>query len=430
MRIEIPYGETNLHADAPWLRNAGTLDVADVPALPDLADAIARAIAAPTGFDCHLYELFRPGETVAIVVSDSFRKTAVDQVLPILLAGLIQRGISESDICFLFASGTHRPPTPDEQSEILGPEVYQRFRARAFTHDPNDRANLVSVGTTRRGTRVEINRTAWECDRIIATGAVVMHYFGGFGGGRKSIVPGLASTETIAHNHAMNLDPVENRLNPSVRIATLDGNPVAEDMLEASRLVGVDCIINTVLNREGRIASVFAGELGAAHREAAKFARSIYSVEIGAQADVVIAASPHTRNFVQTHKALYNAYQAMNPGGCIILAAPCPEGLGGDAFVKWLNLGSRNAVFAGLRERSEINGQTALSTLEKAPHTIMLTELSQSEVELLGAAKGRDLEYALQQARLRLESVANPTAYVMPSAAYTVPFLPCNPAAP
>ena len=422
MRIEMPYGDTTLRANAPWLRHLGRLDIAEVPELADRDAAIAQAIESPIGLARNLYEIVQPGERIAIVVSDSFRKTAVDQLLPVLLEGLHRRGVSEEDIRFVFASGTHRPPTPSEQAEILGDAVYERFKARAFTHTPNDDANLVTVGTTRRGTVVEINRNVWECDRVIATGAVVMHYFGGFGGGRKSIVPGISSARTIAHNHAMNLDPDMDTLNPAVRIAALDGNPVAEDMLEAARFVGVDYIINTVLNREGKIARVFAGELDAAHRAAAAFAQAVYSVHVDRRADVVIAASPHTRNFVQTHKALYNAFQAMKPGGRIILLAPCPEGLGGEQFVKWLRLGSRGAVIAGLRRESEINGQTALSTLEKAPSSIMVTDLTEKEVLCLGARKAPNLENALATVRIEMGVSVEPECYVMPSAAYTVPF--------
>ncbi len=422
MRIEMPYGNTLMQGKAPWLANLESLDIADVPALADRDVSIAHAIESPIGLDRNVYEIVQPGEQIAIIVSDSFRKTAVDQVLPVLLDGLRRRGIPNTDIRFVFASGTHRPPTPDEQAEILGVTIYKQFKDRAFTHDPHDRANLVTVGTTRRGTVVEVNRTAWECDRLIATGAVVMHYFGGFGGGRKSIVPGISSARTIAQNHAMNLDPDTDDLNPAVQIAAMDGNPVAEDMLEATRLAGVDYIINTVLNRHGKIARVFAGELEAAHRAAAAFARSVYAVHLAHRADLVVAASPHTRNFVQTHKALYNAFQAMRPGGRIILLAPCAEGLGGDQFVKWLRLGSRSAVIAGLRRESEINGQTALSTLEKAPSAFMVTELQPEEVHCLGARKATDLQNALQLAENELAASRRRDCYLMPSAAYTVPF--------
>jgi nickel-dependent lactate racemase len=209
-----------------------------------------------------------------------------------------------------------------------------------------------------------------------------------------------------------------------VRIGELDGNPVAEDMLEATRLIKVDCIINTVLNRDGEIAGVFAGELDAAHRVAAAFARDLYTVSIDEKADLVIASSGTTLNFVQTHKALYNSHQAVKPTGRIVLLAPCEEGLGGEQFAKWLRLGSREAIIAGLRRQSEINGQTALSTIEKTPITYLVTEMCEADVKLLGARRAASLDEAVHAARADLASVGvtEPSYYVMPSAAYTVPF--------
>src|SRR5690606_23695176 len=132
------------------------------------------------------------------------------------------------------------------------------------------------------------------------------------------------------------LHPERDELDPAVRIGGLDGNPVAEDMLEAARFVRVDGIVNTVLRRDGKIARLFVGELDAAHREACDFAMDCYAAHLDEPAHLVIAASAGTKNFVQTHKSLYNAFQAMAPGGRIILAAPCPEGLGSRQFTKWL----------------------------------------------------------------------------------------------
>ena len=358
-------------------------------------------------------------------MSDAFRRTRVEQILPALLSALSEAGVDERAIAFLFATGTHRGPTVDEQRRILGSAVFDRFRGRIWIHDPHDEANLVAVGVTSRGTAVTINKRAAESDRLIATGTVVFHYFGGFGGGRKSILPGISGVETIAHNHAMNLDPDTDRLNPDVRIGRMDGNPVAEDMLEGARLAQVDFVLNTVLNRQGEIAGIFAGELDEAHRAATAFARDLYAVTIHEQADLVIAASGATRNFVQTHKALYNAYQAVKPTGRIVLAAPCDEGLGGDQFAKWLRLGTREAIIAELRRQSEINGQTALSTIEKAPLATLVTDLSAADVGLLGARRAPTLGEALDEARgdLARRGIPRPTIYVMPSAAYTVPFL-------
>jgi lactate racemase len=428
----LPYGSEVVRVTVDRGRLLGVLDVADTPALADPAAAIHHALANPIGLDRAVWDLVSPGETVALIVSDQFRQTRADQVLPVLVDVLNEVGVPDEDMRIVFATGTHRSPTDEEAEAILGAEIYARFRSRILRHDAHDPKLHVNMGATSRGTPVFIDRQARDCDRIISTGAVVMHYFGGFGGGRKSIVPGLASVETISKNHALNLHATEDRLDPAVRIGALDGNPVAEDMLEAAQLVGVDAIVNTVLNRDSRIAGVFAGELDAAHRAAAAFARDLFAVPIEEPADLVIAATATTRNYVQSHKALFNAYQALRPGGRIVLLAPCPEGLGGEHFVKWARLGDRASIIAGLRVQSEINGQTALSTVEKAPHAYMITEMSEADVSLLGARKCASAAAAVAAALDDLASrgIPEPTYYVMPSAAYSVPILEMDSAVP
>ncbi len=425
IEISIPYGSELISAELPAGRLLGTLDVTDTPGIADRDRAIREAIENPIGLEKNIFEIVNPGETIAIVVPDSFRTTRIEQVLPVLVDGLIDVGISEPDISFIYATGTHRGPTPDEERKILGDEIYERFKDQAYAHDPRDQDNLVYAGTTSRGTRVHLNRRVHDADRIIATGAVVLHYFGGYGGGRKSIVPGVASITSIASNHSMNLHPTRDEIDPAVRIGGLEGNPVAEDMLEATQQSHVDYIVNTVLNRDSEIAAVFAGDLVAAHLEATKLAHRQFAADISEQADIVIAASPATQNFVQTHKALFNAYQAVKPDGRIILLAPCPEGLGGDQFAKWLRLGSREAIIAGLRKESEINGQTALSTIQKAPITYVVTEMSDDEVAMMRGRTTESFDDAVHKAFADLAEGGrtNPTVYLMPSAAYTVPFL-------
>lgn len=432
MVFDIPYGSRNLRFTPPGVvRWLDTLDIADTPELPGCDGAIRDAIRQPIGLNCGLDGIVKPGESVAIVVSDAFRQTRADQVLPILIDELNRAGIPDTAIQFLFATGVHRAPKPEEQARILGAAIYERFKMRAFPHDPRDDANLVTVGTTSRGTPVTINRRAVEANRRIVVGAVVFHYFGGFGGGRKSILPGIASADAIARNHSMNLDPIEDRLNPDVRIGVLDGNPVAEDMLEAAQLAGVDYTISTVLNRNARIAGIFAGELDAAHRAAAEYARTLFAAPIAERADVVVANAGPARNYVQSHKALYNAYQAVKPDGRIVFVARCEEGLGGEAFAKWIRLGNREMIIAGLRRNSEINGQTALSTIEKAPIALFVTDMEESDVLTLGGRKSPTLEQAMATVLSELGSRAPLTGYVMPSAAYTVPMMipPADPAA-
>lgn len=425
VKISLPYTEGSLEAEVSRGTCIATLDIRDAPELPNRVASIQKVLENPIGLDKNIFDTVQSGETVSIIVSDSFRQTRADQVLPILIGGLVWGGVDEESISITFATGTHRGPTPTEQKHILGEGLYRRFQGRLFAHDAWDRDNLVYLGTTSRGTRVEINRRVHESDRIVVTGSVVLHYFGGYGGGRKSVVPGIASVDTIAHNHAMNLHPHEDRLDPAVCIGGMEGNPVAEDMLEATKLTHVDCIVNTVLNKQGQISGFFTGELEAAHTAATNFAHTFFSVNIPERADLVIAASPTTKNFVQTHKALFNAYQAVKPGGRIVLLAPCPEGLGGEQFLKWIRLATPSAIIAGLREQSEINGQTALSTVQKAPITILVTGLSEPDVALLGARKAGTLQGALDLALAELKDAGNPEPnyYLMPSAAYTVPFL-------
>ena len=198
MEIEFAYGSETLRAEVPWGRCVGVIDVAETPELPNRDAAIRNALEHPIGLDRSILQLVRPGERAAILTSDSFRVTAIDQVLPILLDGLNGAGVPDEAVTIVFASGTHRPPTVDEQERIVGSKVFGRLRPRCFTHEPNNDANLTYVGTTSRGTRVEVNKRVRDCDRIIVTGAVVLHYFGGFGGGRKGVVPGIASARTIA----------------------------------------------------------------------------------------------------------------------------------------------------------------------------------------------------------------------------------------
>ena len=164
-RVTLPYGNDSLEAAIPGGRELGTLDVSDVPQVPGLADAIRSAIENPIGLERNIYEIVQPGETVAIIVSDATRKTHVDEILPCLLDGLATAGVREEDIRFVFSTGTHRAVTPDEQAGVLGEDVCRRFKGRLFNHDAHDASSQVYIGTTSRGTRVEINRLVHEADR-------------------------------------------------------------------------------------------------------------------------------------------------------------------------------------------------------------------------------------------------------------------------
>jgi len=378
----------------------------------------------PNGAGLAIEERIPPGESVCLVVSDQTRRTAVDRILPVLLRRLTGRGCKASDFFILVASGIHRPPTAEEIQRILGVPMARTFENRIFFHDPDDAANLVSIGKTRRGHAVLLNRRAAQAQRLVLLGAATYHYHAGFGGGRKSLIPGLAGRATIAYNHSLTLDSEQDRIRPGVEIGRLDSNPVAEEMLESACLHPPDFIVNTVLTPDGQLAGVFAGDLDLAHRAACGLVEQIDRVDIRKKADFGVADAGGAGNWIQAHKALFNAARAVKESGRIILLAPCPEGLGNERFRYWVTRPTLAGIYAGLRQSPEVNGQTALSTRLRGACAMLVTQLSVRDVADLRIATAPDLKTAV---RLTLDELARagikrPTYYLMPEAMAVVPF--------
>jgi nickel-dependent lactate racemase len=281
----------------------------------------------------------------------------------------------------------------------------------------------VTVGVTRRGHRVRVNRRAMAAERRVLIGAASYHYHAGFGGGRKLLVPGLAGRETIAYNHSLTLDPRADRVHPQAAPGVLDGNPVAEEMLEGARLCRPDLLVNTVLDAGGRTVGLFCGELEAAHHAACRLVERVSRVDLSEAADLVIAAAPAAPDWVQAHKALFNAHRAVKPEtGRVVLLAPCPEGLGNARFRYWLKQPDLPTLFAALRQTPEVNGQTALSTRIRGRQAIVVTQMSAADCTDLGLRTAPDLDAALRLALADLPESPRPTCYLMPQASL---FLPC-----
>jgi nickel-dependent lactate racemase len=392
----------------------------------DILRALKNPVSKPgNSANRSVFDAVKPGNSVCIVVSDHTRKTAADLVLPVLLKGLQRAGCSSDDMFILFASGIHRHPTADEVGHILGARAADLFRNRIFMHDPDNSSNLVAVGVTRTGHQVRINRRAVEANRLLVIGGVVYHYHAGFGGGRKSIVPGLAARETIAHNHGLTLDPNADRIHPRVAPGILEGNPVAEEMLEAATMCRTDCVVCTVLTPAGKLAAIFAGDMRLSHAAACEAAGRMYRRDLDAPADIVVASAGNASNWIQAHKALFNAHRAVRPDGIVVLLAACPEGLGSEEFRHWMTMPDSAAMFSELRRNPAVLGQTALSTREKARNTILVASLPQDDVVALGMRRAPDPESALRTAveEMRAARGRPPTCCTMPDALYTVPFV-------
>ena len=400
--------------------------------LPALCDAdILRSLQHPiwpAGRGGSALDLIRPGERVVLVVSDHTRRTHTDRVLPPLLAGWGKRGWDVKEACILVASGIHRRPTPQEIERLLGRETAEAFAGRIFYHNADDDAQLVPVGQTPRGHVVRLNRLAVEAERLVLIGAASYHYHAGFGGGRKSLVPGLAARATIAYNHSLTLDPDQDRIHPLAAMGVLDGNPVSEEMLAGARLRPPDMIVNTVLTPEGELAGVFSGDMDLAHRAACRMVERAWRADVERPADFVVAFASETANWVQTHKALYNASRAVQPEGRIVLVAPCREGLGDERFRYWIKKSGTDEIFRGLRQSPEVLGQTALSTRMRGARTILVTQMPAAEAADLGIRTAPDLRSAIADTLEQLPAAGGkPTYFIMPKAPYVVPFPSVSP---
>jgi len=393
------------------------------------AGAIRRALMAPAWPGSNrgtVYDIIKRGERVCFVVSDQTRRTAVDLVLPEVLRGLGDKGCRTEDMFILVASGIHRPPTDGELVRILGEDVVREFGGRIYIHDPDSDADLIHVGTTKRGHMVRVNRRAIETDRLVPIGSAAYHYHAGFSGGRKSLVPGIASRDTIAHNHSLTLDPNYDQIHPGVEIGRLDGNPVSEEMLEAAYLCRPDIIINTVLNASEELVGVFSGELDVAHRAACRMVEEVSRIDLEQSSDFVVAFAENASDWIQSHKALFSAQRAVKKGGRIVLVAPCPEGLGNERFRYWIRKAGSVDFFKELRGSSEVNGQTALSSRLRGANTILVTRMAPRDAEDLGIETAPDLDAAVAKTLSILagNGIASPTWYCMPHATCTVPFCP------
>jgi nickel-dependent lactate racemase len=409
MRISVPYGSANIAVEVAERHLTGVFGPKRVAA-GDESAALTRALSAPSG-PVGLRE-FLSGGPVVVLVNDHTRMTPTAKVLAHLGAAL-----ADGDPAFVVATGMHRAPTEDELRRILGAS-YDRHRPRTFVHDARDAAQMVHVGTTSRGTAVGLNRRVVEAERVLVIGSVEPHYFAGFTGGRKSIVPGVAAYETVEQNHAL-------AMSPASRALALGGNPVHEDMAEAAALLKRHSIfaIMTVLDHENRIHFATAGDLERSFSDAARVAERLNSVAVPGRADIVVAVAspPLDIDLYQSQKAIEHGKLALADGGVLILVSECREGVGPPAFVEILH---------AIRRGGEA-GRTASGALTLGRHKAAglvelmaraelwtVTGLPPGVLEGIGARPFESLQAALDAACARKP---NARALVLMAASTTVP---------
>jgi len=367
-------------------------------AAPELDDAaLARALHQGIGSRPLAEGIDRAGR-VLIVVPDATRASGSARVSGVLVSELGRLGVPDSRVTFLIGAGTHRPATAEEIVRIVGPEAARRVRVEP--HDAFDASAHALVGATSRGTPVEINRRLLETDALVLVGAIGLHYFAGFSGGRKAILPACASDRAIQANHLLGFDRTSLERAAGVGSGRLDGNPVSEDMEEAAAMVGAAYTIMTVVDASNRITAVYGGHLREAHRRGCAEYLEAHRVHAAERRPVVVVScggAPRDINMIQSHKALEHARVVLEDGGDLILLAECGDGLGRPDFLDWFLPGGARAMAARLVENYKINGQTAWGIRWKSERyrVHLVSALPPDQVRRMGMIPHASLDEAL-----------------------------------
>ncbi len=414
--VWLPYGKTDVCLRVPARNLLGTIEPAEKEGAADGKAEVQRALSEPIGTK-RLSEIARAESKVAIVVDDATRKAPSETMLLPVLAELNSAGVKDENITVIFGCGTHRAVKPEEAKELLGEEVLKRVKT--ISHDCKA-ADLVYVGTTKtHGNKVYINSAFAEADVKVLLGDVGFHYYAGYGGGRKSVMPAISGEETIKHNHAM-------LLNANARTGVLEGNPVHQDMTEAARLAKVDFIVNIVENKKGEIVKAFAGDLEQAFLEAVKTVDEMYRVNVERRADIVVVSAgghPADMNLYQAYKALDNALDVVKRGGVIILVAECPEGHGNQVFYDWMTrLGDVKTVEREVKRNFVMGGHKAYYLLKALlNHQIVLVSSLPDyyATSIFKLKTARAINDAFNEA-LKMAGSAS-RVWAMPQGNYTLP---------
>jgi len=369
--VWLPYGKSEVCARIPTRNFLGSIEPKEKPGVEDSRVEVERALREPIGTK-PLGEIVKSGDSVAVVVDDATRATPSYLMVPPLLDELNRAGVKDESITLIFGCGSHREVKPEEMKKLVGEEALGRVSV--VNHDAKSE-DLVYLGKTAKfGTKVYVNKVFAESDVRILTGDVELHYYAGYGGGRKSILPAVSGAETIQTNHAMLLDS-------KARTGVLEGNPVHEDMVEAAKMAKVDFLLNIVTNSKNELVRAFAGDLEEAFYEGVKLVDEMYKVPIERRGEILLVSPgghPLDLNLYQAYKGVDNALDAVKRGGVMVLVAECPEGHGHDVFYEWMTkFKDAKQMEKEIKRRFRLGGHKAyylLKAVQKA-ETILVSAM-------------------------------------------------------
>ena len=337
--IELPYlrGRKELHIKEEQLKAVITARTKEYKADKGEIELIREALESPIGTPC-LRKLAEGKKKVVIVTSDHTRAVPSRLTLPLLLEE-IRNGSPGAEITILIATGLHRPTTKAEQRAMFGDEIVDH--EKIVVNQAFQKEDYSYQGKLPSGAELWVNRLTVECDLLITEGFIEPHFFAGFSGGRKSILPGICNAATVNENHSYKAIS-----SPYANAGVLKNNPIHNDMVEAARRVNVQFILNVALDENKKVIAAFAGDLEEAHAKGVQFVRSLAQCE-PVMGDIVITSNggyPLDKNLYQAPKAAATAEVCCRPGGVIILVASCCDGIGGVHFEKLMRIGNENEI--------------------------------------------------------------------------------------
>lgn len=423
---KMKYGKGYVDINLPDESVLGIIESKESKEQKSEEDVILKALKNPIGSPM-LGEIVKPGEKVCIVISDITRAwQRIGDYLPYIIEELNNAGIPDSDILILSALGSHRKHSKEEHRVLLGEKLADRFEV--IDHDCKDEDNLVSLGTTSYGTPVKVNSMAMECDHIVLTGAIVFHLLAGWGGGKKSILPGISAYETIMKNHSMSLNPgLGMGSNPEVKSGKVKNNPIHEDMLEAASFVKPSFLFNVIMDSKGKIGHAVAGHYIKAHEEGCRIVDEIDGIEIKERADMVIATAggyPKDINFYQTIKTVINAREAIKEDGIMIILSECSDGFGNEVIREIIqDYSSHLDREKALRANYSIGKYIGYYSAETAQkyRFILVSQMPPESVSMANVHSVKTIDEALELA-YKMKG-RNLKAYLMPHGANTLPKL-------
>lgn len=413
MEFDLGFGKGVQHVSVPDKNLLGVLTPNDVKKDLIGEEEVRRALKAPIGSPM-LRDIVKPGEKIAVVTSDITRPVPTYKIMPAVLDELYAAGVRKEDITLVFALGSHRKHTDEERAHLAGERAFSEIRC--IDGDVND---VVHLGTTSRGTPVDVVRAVAEADRRICIGNIEYHYFAGYSGGAKAIMPGVSTRDAIQSNHSRMVEETSCAGN-------LETNNVRQDIEEAvAKFCHVDFIVNVVLDEHKEIIRAVCGDVVKAHREGCRFLDTLYLKELPERADIVIVSqggAPKDLNLYQTQKALDNSKHAVKKGGIIILIGSCKEGLGEKTFKTWMEEApTAHSMIERVQTHFQLGGHKAAAiamVLENAD-IYLVSEMPDDLVRDCFLIPAKSAQDALDEAFSRLGGDA--AVLVMPYGGSTLP---------